>query len=244
MQLLTVLNQSGGCGKTTAAVHLACWLAERNANVAFIDADPQARSTHWLKRAAPGILCLPAIEAGEVHDAVERLKAGDDLTVIADAKPGLDGAALELLKLSDRVYMPIVPSEINLDSTAQALATMKALEVRKPVVLYLSIVDPGGEATRARLRLAELARESGGPGVTAAAASIGRRMVFRAAYSHGTVAWRMKAVSSSWSNPAKLACAELDALFTEILPHGILAIDRPAASASDLQDADRYHVAA
>src|SRR5215469_16559215 len=44
--ILSILNQKGGTGKTTIAVHVAAGLA-RDARVLLIDADPQASALDW-----------------------------------------------------------------------------------------------------------------------------------------------------------------------------------------------------
>jgi chromosome partitioning protein len=45
MQVLSLVNQKGGCGKTTVAVNLAGALALRGMRVLLVDLDPQAHAT-------------------------------------------------------------------------------------------------------------------------------------------------------------------------------------------------------
>ena len=45
MHVLSFVNQKGGCGKTTTAVHLAGALAARGERVLLVDLDPQAHAT-------------------------------------------------------------------------------------------------------------------------------------------------------------------------------------------------------
>ena len=48
MRVLSLVNQKGGCGKTTTAIHLAAALALENLRVLVVDLDPQAHATMGL----------------------------------------------------------------------------------------------------------------------------------------------------------------------------------------------------
>src|SRR5689334_3210365 len=48
MNIITVINAKGGCGKSTIAMSVASGLAHRGYETLLIDMDPQAQVTQWL----------------------------------------------------------------------------------------------------------------------------------------------------------------------------------------------------
>jgi cellulose biosynthesis protein BcsQ len=65
MNIVTVINAKGGCGKSTIAMSLASGLSNRGLPTLLIDMDPQAQVTQWLG-AGDGIariLPIPSIPA-------------------------------------------------------------------------------------------------------------------------------------------------------------------------------------
>ena len=48
MNVITVINAKGGCGKSTMAINVACAFARDGKRVLLADLDPQAQLTEWL----------------------------------------------------------------------------------------------------------------------------------------------------------------------------------------------------
>ena len=101
MRVIAIVNQKGGCGKTTTTVNLAGCLAKDGARVLVIDLDPQAHSTLAL-----------GVEPDEV---VENL-----YEVLAE--PGGAGNLQRIiLEVEDNLF--VAPSGIVLSALEQKLAT-------------------------------------------------------------------------------------------------------------------------
>ena len=93
-RIIALVNQKGGPGKTTLAMHLAGELARRGARVMVADADPQATATRWAA-AAPEDLPFPAAVAGlaatdgRIHRELRKFIDVFDFVVV-DCPPSAD----------------------------------------------------------------------------------------------------------------------------------------------------------
>jgi len=115
MKTLALVNQKGGCGKTTAAVNLAGALAARGQRVCLVDLDPQAHATMALS---------VAVERGESSIA-DVLLRGVPLREAMRSAPGgitLVPATLELGELEESAVRTLQPERL-LASAMRALDT-------------------------------------------------------------------------------------------------------------------------
>ncbi len=82
MQVLSLVNQKGGCGKTTTAVNLAGALAARGERVLLVDLDPQAHATLALGQAPDwedASVAEVLIGEAKAEDAIVTCPGGIDL---------------------------------------------------------------------------------------------------------------------------------------------------------------------
>jgi chromosome partitioning protein len=105
VRVIALVNQKGGCGKTTTAVNLAACLALNSRRVLLVDFDPQANATISLG-ADPGTLSRTVYQ------------------VIVDG-PGDDGGDLQMASVitpSSVEHLDLVPSSIDLASAELELS--------------------------------------------------------------------------------------------------------------------------
>lgn len=115
MPVIVVANPKGGVGKTTLSTNLAGYLASRGFAVMLGDVDRQQSSRAWLERRPAG---LPTVHAWETSggDVVRPPKGTTH--VVLDTPAGLHGKRLdEVLKLADKIVVPLQPSIFDIDAT-------------------------------------------------------------------------------------------------------------------------------
>lgn len=98
-EIIAILNQKGGCGKTTTAVNLAAALALRNRSVLVIDMDPQGNATTGLgidKNAQENTIYSVLSGQSSVEESV--IKTGVSGLDLVPSNIDLSGAELELSK--------------------------------------------------------------------------------------------------------------------------------------------------
>ncbi|HSC62420.1 MAG TPA: ParA family protein [Caldimonas sp.] len=136
MPVIVVANPKGGVGKTTLSTNLAGYLASRGRAVMLGDVDRQQSSRTWLGLRPTG---LPTIASWEVSggDVVRPPKGTTH--IVLDTPAGLHGKRLdEVMKLADKVLIPLQPSIFDIHATHQfiddLLAHRRSSKVQMAVV--------------------------------------------------------------------------------------------------------------
>ena len=136
MPVIVVANPKGGVGKTTLSTNLAGYLATRGRAVMLGDADRQQSSRTWLGLRPAG---LPRIAAWEASDGDVVRPPRGTTHVVLDTPAGLHGKRLdEIMKLADKVLIPLQPSIFDIHATHQfideLLAHRRSSKVQTAVV--------------------------------------------------------------------------------------------------------------
>jgi chromosome partitioning protein len=142
MQVIAIVNQKGGVGKTTLAIHLATAFAAAGRNTVLLDVDPQASAAEWKDaRTAkkPPVMAVPASRLAKVLEDTKKI--GTEVLIL-DTAPHSEGTALAAARSADLILVPCQPSIMDLRALRK---TAELLEhVKKPTYAVLNGVAPQG----------------------------------------------------------------------------------------------------
>ena len=128
MQILSLLSQKGGTGKTTLAIQLAVAAHNDGQTVIIIDLDPQKSATWWGKiRADAPPIVLPATTL-EFPTLLRKAEQNGVTLAVLDTPPKVEpeGEADHAARASDLALIPCKPAAFDVKAIE---ATVKLAEV-------------------------------------------------------------------------------------------------------------------
>lgn len=127
--IIAFLNQKGGVGKTTLAVHTATAAALAGHKVVLVDADPQGSALDWLaSREADPLFPVVGMPRPVLHRQVADLAAGCDLLLI-DGPPSLTDIARSAMVASDLVLIPVTPSPYDVWAAGELVRLVEEVRI-------------------------------------------------------------------------------------------------------------------
>lgn len=206
--IIAVVNQKGGVGKTTVAVHLAIWFAEHGQGTALIDTDEQRTASRWAAEADGRIHVIAEHEADGLIERASHLRETFDV-VIADGPANLAECTRALLLVADVAVVPCGVTIPELESTAATIRMLRnAQAVRRsalpvPLLVLSRVRSKRYRLTREAFEAAELL------GVPLARRSVPFREAIADAPGQRKAVWQL-------GRPGRMAADELTPLLEEI----------------------------
>ena len=206
--IVALLNQKGGVGKTTLALHLAGRWAGKGKRVVVVDADPQGSALDWSEQRARegvarlfGVLGLPR---ETLHRELPAIAADAD-HVIVDGAPRIAGVARSALLAADLVLIPATPSPLDGWASAEMLRLLEEARVFRPDLSARLVLNRCAARTVIARETADALAEHDPPVL---ATRIGQRVIFADAARTGRLAEELE--------PGCLAAGEIASLATEV----------------------------
>jgi chromosome partitioning protein len=123
--IVGVVNQKGGVGKSTIAVHLSAAWAKRH-RVLLVDADPQASALAWLSD--PAAIDFEVVQPRTTGlGAFLEAQAGRFDVVVTDTPPGLGSTLREVVRTADFLVIPLHPTPVDIKAVKGTLELVQIL---------------------------------------------------------------------------------------------------------------------
>jgi len=209
--IVALLNQKGGVGKTTLALHLAGRWAELGWRVLVVDADPQGSALDWQaargREGLPKLFTVVGLPRELLHLDLPEIAHGYDRVVI-DGPPRLGVITRSALLAADLVLIPATPSPLDGWASAEMLRLLSEARVYRPALPARLLLNRIAARTVIARETAEALADHDPPVL---AAGVGQRIAFADTARSGRLVHEVLAGAIAAQEIAAVA-AEIDGL--------------------------------
>jgi chromosome partitioning protein len=142
MRTIALVNQKGGCGKTTVALHLAAAFWQAGENTLVLDLDPQASAAEWHDARTDPLPHVESVQPARLAKVVAHARDIATGVLVLDTAPHSEAASLEAARCADLVLVPCQPSIMDLRAMRKTVDLLKLVKV--PAFAVLNNVPPYG----------------------------------------------------------------------------------------------------
>ncbi|MCP5537723.1 MAG: ParA family protein [Akkermansiaceae bacterium] len=204
--IIATVNQKGGVGKSTIAVHLVAWLREQGIETALVDADVQGSSSEWTKEIETNTPVYRFQSADEILDEVKLL---EEKMIVIDGPAGLGEVTRATLLVSDVALIPCGPSVLDVRAASDAVKALDQVHaIRGDLPKGVFVPNKLQKNYRLSDELLVTAKTLG----LEIAPGLGLRQAFADSAGQRSAVWRM-------GHQAKPAANEALALFEYLFPN-------------------------
>lgn len=124
MNVISILNQKGGCGKTTLATNLAHAFLLDHKKVLLVDSDPQGSARDWNEENGGELFPVVGLDRETLPKDLEKIKSSYDVIII-DGAPQIAKLSAAAVRASDFILIPCQPSPYDIWATSDLIDIIK-----------------------------------------------------------------------------------------------------------------------
>jgi chromosome partitioning protein len=207
-EVIAVINQKGGAGKTTLAMNLAAGLNLRG-NTIVVDIDSQGSAMQWASM-GKGDFSTPVESIAEVWDSnVLHRNYQAYRYIVLDCPPSLEKQAVhQALRTCDIVLIPVLPSPIDLWATLRLSQEVEEVKKTNPDIKAYLVINQLELNSALSAAMQDVLTDFGIPVLSA---MIRRRAAYRSAALEGLSVYQM-------GKRGARAAEEIEAIINEVIP--------------------------
>jgi chromosome partitioning protein len=137
--IIAVLNQKGGAGKTTLSTNLARALQLAGDRVLLVDSDPQGSARDWNAAGNGDLLPVVGLDRSTLAKDIQAIQANQDWLII-DGAPQIAELAIAAIKCADVILIPVQPSPYDVwacEDLVEIIKTRQDITNGKPKAAFV-----------------------------------------------------------------------------------------------------------